>query len=80
MTNYVLAVNEKTRRGKMVKQLLQELTPSKDIKLMTLKEYERIEDEWIASEIKKRDKESRETVPLEVALKKLDQLRKKLSK
>ena len=53
MTNYILSINEQSKRGKLVKQLLNELRARREVQVMSLRDFERAEEKIIADEIRK---------------------------
>lgn len=75
MNRYVLTINEQSKRGKLVKQLLNELQSRKEVRLMTLKEYEKEEEKFLVGEIKDGLKSS--PMSLEEAKKELLKLKRK---
>ena len=77
MNRYILSINEHSKRGKLVKQLLNELKSKKEVLLMTLEEYEKAEEKILANEIKEGLKSS--SYSLNEAKKELLKLRKKIA-
>lgn len=52
MTNYILSINENSKRGQLIKLLLAELSADRQAKIMSMEEYEKAEDKVIARHIK----------------------------
>ena len=78
MARYVLSINEQSKRGKLVKQLLKELKDEKNIFILNLEEFEALEDKAIAREIKKAEKGPELTA--EKARQEFSRLRRKFRK
>ncbi|GEM_PF-6553760 len=53
MTNYILSIDENSKRGKLIKLLLSELSSKKEAQVMTLEEFEKTEDKIIARQIRR---------------------------
>ena len=78
MGRYVLSINEQSKRGKLVKQLLGELKDEKNISILQLETFEAMEDKALARAIKKADKGAELTA--EEARQEFSRLRRKFKK
>ena len=52
MTNYILSLNENSKRGKLIKLLLAELSLDNQARVMSMDEFEKEENKVIAKHIK----------------------------
>lgn len=52
MTKYIVSIDENSKRGKLMKLLLHELHSEKQVRVMTLEQYEKTEAKIIAQHIR----------------------------
>jgi len=53
MSNYVLTIDEHSKKGKLILQLLSEFTDKKKVNILSLSEFETKSDDILSREIKK---------------------------
>jgi hypothetical protein len=56
MSTYVVNINEKSKLGRLVSELLSQLEDNKNLKISSIQEYELMEEKVLRAEMKKADK------------------------